>query len=584
MCFYREAEMNKRLNYFSTIKFLSKYIIAHRKNYGMFAIGWLFENLLKIFTPIIFAVMIDEIVYYRNVSVYLRTSIAFVIMLLCACIVHFFTQQQYAYLQNMYCFDIKKDMFNKLQYATADFLTDMKIGDVHTTLQYYAFDCMSFVIRNIIHTVNNSLALSIYIIYIFVLGWQFGLLMLIGVPLSVYATTRFGKLMQKCNDSYNEEYGNYNGWLVERLSGISDIRLLDAKNLEDKKFVDFHKRLFGLSNRSSVIVLSAQSAIKMINLVIQMSIYCLCAYFAFKEKMTIGVLTIILTYFTNIKEKVTFFSDYFIEAKKRIACIQKVYDLMNIPTETEWKGRDNIKIEQGAIKFDNISFEYRENQRLFHDFSIDIAGGQKVALIGKSGSGKTTLAYMLIGFYQPKEGSISIDGMSIEQCSLESIRKNIGIVQQDVLIFDGSIRSNLLLGKRNATDEELENACEKAGLKEFIQSLNEGIDTIIGSKGIGISGGQKQRIAIARIYLKDPKIIIFDEATSALDNETEAHIHDEWEKVLGGRTSIVIAHRLNAVKMCEKLALIEDGELIVYGDTKDLLENSNKVKELFAIS
>lgn len=576
--------MNKKLNYFSTIKFLSKYIIAHKRNFGMFAMGWFFENILKIFTPIVFAVMIDEIVYYRNIPVYLKTSLAFVIMLLCACVVHFFTQQQYAYLQNMYCFDIKRDMFHKLQYATAEFLTEMKTGDVQVTLQYYAFDCMNFVIRNIIHTINNFLALGLYIIYIFVLGWQFGLLMLIGVPLSVYATTKFGKKTRKYNDYYNEEYGNYNGWLMERLNGLRDIRLLNAQNAEGIKFVSFHKKLFGTNNKNSVVTLSSQSAVNTINLLIQMSIYALCAYFAFRGHMTIGVLTIILTYFANIKEKVTFFSDYFIEAQKRIACIQKVYDLMNIPSENRWKGKEELDITQGSISFKNVSFSYEENKQLFRDFSLDIQGGQKIALVGKSGSGKTTLAYMLTGFYQPQEGNISIDGVGIENCSLKSIRKNIGIVQQQVLIFDGTIRSNLLLGKKNATDEEITEACEKAGLTEFIETLSEGVDTVIGTKGIGLSGGQKQRIAIARIYLKNPKIILFDEATSALDNETEARIHDSWKKVLAGRTSIVIAHRLSSVMMCEKIALIDNGELVEYGDTNELLQNSDKVKELFAIA
>ncbi|MBE5948447.1 MAG: ABC transporter ATP-binding protein [Lachnospiraceae bacterium] len=576
--------MNKKLNYFSTIKFLSKYILAYKKNYIMFAIGWLFDILLKLFTPIMFAVMIDEIVYYQNVSVYLRISVALVTMILFACIVHFFTQQQYAYLQIMYSFEIKNDLFNAIQQAKAEALTDMQTGDILNTLQSHTFECMVFVIRNIIHTVNNLLALTFYIIYVFVIGWKFGVLMLVGVPISVYATIKFGKITRKCSDEYNTVYGKYSGWLMEHLSALRDLRLLGAQKVEEEKFVGFQRKLFKKENQNSVITLSSQSVVQTINFLVQMAVYALCAFYACRGEITIGVLTIILNYFVNIKDKVMFFSTCFVEAQRRISRIQRVYDLFNLPSEKEWKGKDKLCVTSGKVEFKQITFGYADKQSLFNQFSLDIEGGRKIALVGKSGSGKTTLAYMLTGFYQPTEGEILIDGKDISECSLKSIRENVGIVQQDVLVFDGTIRSNLLFGKRDATEEEILEACERAGLGEFIRSLKDGIDTVVGSKGVGLSGGQRQRIAIARIYLKNPQIILFDEATSALDSETEAFIHDSWEKALVGRTAIVISHRLSSVMMCEKVALIEDGVLKEYGETKKLLESSEELRTLFAIS
>lgn len=582
--------MSKKLTYFSTVKFLSKYIFAYKKNYIMFAVGWLFDILLSIFTPIMFAVMIDEIVYYQNVPVFLKISISLVIMILLACIVHFFTQQQYAYLQSMYAFEVKKDLFNAVQYAKAEALADMQAGDALNTIQSHAFECMVFVIRNIIHTVNNFFALIFYIIYVFIIGWQFGLLMLAGIPLSVYATIKFGKVTRKCNDEYNSIYGKYSGWLMERLSALQDIRLLNAGEAEENNFTGFLKKLFHRENRDSVIKLSSQNAVQTINFLVQMSIYALCAFYACKGEMTIGVLTIILNFFGNMKEKVLFFSNCFIEAQKRISRIQRVYDLFYLPSEKDWTGKDRLQITDGTIQFNQITFRYmkeglsKDKQDLFQNFSLDIEGGRKVALVGKSGSGKTTLVYMLAGFYRPREGSIIIDGKDISDCSLKSLRQNVGIVQQEVLIFDGTIRSNLLLGKKDASEQEILDACERAGLGEFIGGLKDGLDTVIGSKGTGLSGGQKQRIAIARIYLKNPRIIVFDEATSALDSETEELIHDSWKNVLAGRTALVISHRLSSVMMCEKTALIEDGVLLEYGSTKELLEGSDTLKTLFAIS
>lgn len=416
------------------------------------------------------------------------------------------------------------------------------------------------------------------------IGWQFGLLMLAGIPLSVYATIKFGKVTRKCNDEYNAVYGKYNGWLMERLSALQDIRLLNAQEVEEKNFTGFQKKLFQKENQNSVIKLSSQNVVQTINFLVQMSVYALCAFYACKGEMTIGVLTIILNFFANIKGKVIFFSDYFIEAQKRISRIQKVYDLFHLPSEKDWKGKEKLHIADGKIEFNQITFGYKDKQDLFQRFSLDIEGGGKVALVGKSGSGKTTLAYMLAGFYKPRKGSITIDGKDISDCTLKSLRQNVGIVQQEVLIFDGTIRSNLLLGKKDASEQEIADAYERAGLGEFIRSLEDGIDTVIGSKGVGLSGGQKQRIAIARIYLKNPQIIVFDEATSALDSETEVLIHDSWKDALAGRTALVISHRLSSVMMCEKTAVIEDGVLLEYGSTKELLESSDALKTLFAIS
>ena len=525
-----------------------------------------------------------SIVYYQNVSVFFRISAALVIMILFACIVHFFTQQQYAYLQIMYAFEVKKDLFNAVQHAKAEALADMQAGDALNTIQSHAFECMVFVIRNIIHTVNNFFALAFYIIYVFLIGWQFGLLMLVGIPLSVYATVKFGKITRKCNDEYNAVYGRYSGWLMERLTSLQDIRLLNAREAEEKNFTDFQKKLFRRENENSVIKLSSQNVVQTINFLVQMSVYALCAYYACRGEMTIGVLTIILNFFANIKGKVIYFSDYFIEAQKRISRIQRVYDLFHLPSEKDWKGQDKLSVTGGKIEFDKVTFGYHEGKELFQGFSLDLEGGGKVALVGKSGSGKTTLAYMLAGFYRPREGSIAIDGKDISECSLKSLRQNVGIVQQDVLVFDGTIRSNLLLGKKDASGQEIMEACERAGLGDFIRSLDDGIDTVIGTKGVGLSGGQKQRIAIARIYLKNPRIIIFDEATSALDSETEALIHDSWENALAGRTAIIISHRLSSVLMCDKTAVIEDGVLLEYGNTKEMLENSGALKTLFAVS
>ena len=206
-----------------------------------------------------------------------------------------------------------------------------------------------------------------------------------------------------------------------------------------------------------------------------------------------------------------------------------------------------------------------------------------MALVGKSGCGKTTLARLLVGFYRPQEGMIAIDGQRLDACALDSVREEIGYVQQDVLVFDGSIRQNLLMGNRHAEEEQLIRAYEEAGLAPFIESLPDGLDTIIGSKGMGLSGGQKQRLAIARIYLKNPKILIFDEATSALDSETESAIHQAWRKVLTGKTALVIAHRQSSVMLCDRCTILENGQVAETGIPARMAVESERFRTLFAM-
>jgi ABC-type multidrug transport system fused ATPase/permease subunit len=575
--------MDKKLNYFTAIKFLSKYIKRHKKTYFLFYIGWLFTTLLQLYIPITFAVMIDEIVYYKNTASFLSVSILFAIMLLFLCVLYYFSDTHYSYLRVLYNFDIRKDVFDSIQNADAQYMTDVKTGDIIATIQSYIEECMPFVIQNIIHLINNTTMLILYVIYVFLLGWQIGLLMLIIVPLSVVVSYVFGKKVKTYSTEQRKNYGEYSGWLFEILSGLRDIRMLGAERTADKSFIKHQKKMINVNIKSGLLTMTAQNIISVVNLLVQLAIFGVAAYMAYENNITIGLLVLILAYFVNITRVVGTLSRMNLEAQDRISYIQRVHDIVNAPTEKDWKGKNELVVTEGRIKFNNIDFAYNKSNDVLKDFSLEIKSDEKLALVGKSGSGKTTLAYMLIGFYRPQNGWIEIDGQRLDECSLASIRNNIGIIQQDSLIFDGSIKDNLLLGRRTASDDEIITACERAGIYEYIQELTDGINTIIGKNGIGLSGGQKQRLAIARIYLKNPKIIIFDEATSSLDSETEEKIHEAWERVLIGRTSIVIAHRQSSVMLCREVAILENGKLAETGLPADMIQNSDTFKMLFAI-
>lgn len=575
--------MNKKLNYVTAIEFLSKYIKKHKRNFIMFYFGWFFEMILSIAMPILFGVMIDEIVYYQNLDTFMKISGVFVLMSLFSCALYFFIYAQHGYLMSIYTFDIKKDIFEHFQKCDAEYLTDMQTGDIIETIQSYPSECMHFVIRNILHMVNGIICIIAITVYLFVISWQIGLFVLIVAPISVTLNAKFGKKIRQYGEEKREYYRGYISWLFEILSALRDIRLLGAQHKTNQTFQENHKKMFNVNIKSSISTLTATNMIALTNLLVQLSIFTFAGFLAMTGNITMGLLTVIITFFAMFKSNISETSTRFLDMQDRISYIQRIYDFLNAPTEANEKRKKELHITDGTITFENIHFSYNKGNVVLDDFNLHISAGERAALIGKSGCGKTTLAYMLIGFYRPTHGEIIIDGQKLSDCSLTSIRQNIGLVAQDVLIFDGSIRDNILLGNKQASGDEVALVCKKAGLWEWLNTLPDHINTIVGKNGLGLSGGQKQRISIARIYLKDPKIIIFDEATSSLDSETEKAIHASWESVLAGRTSIVIAHRLSSVMLCQKAAILEHGRMVELGTPKAMTENSKKFQTLFPI-
>ncbi len=574
--------MTKKLNYFTAIKFLSKYISKHKRNFIMFYFGWFFDMVLSIAMPILFGIMIDEIVYYKNLDIFIKISLVFVIMSVFSCILYFLIYAQHHYLMSMYTFDIKRDIFRHLQKCDAQYMTDASTGDIISTIGSYSSECMHFVIRNIIHYANGIISIVVISVYLFIISWQIGLFVVIAAPISVFINAKFGKKIRAYGDKQREYYGSYISWVYEILSALRDIRMLGAVPKTNKTFEENHKKMFAVNIKSGISTITANNIVTLVNLIIQLSIFTFAGFLAMSGNITIGLLTIIVAFYSQLTEVFKRTSNSYLDAQNRVSYIQRIHDFMQSPVEDD-NGKNELIITNGNISFENITFAYNKNDIVLDRFYLDVSAAEKYALVGKSGSGKSTLAYMLIGFYRPQVGEIIIDGQKLSECSLKSIRHNIGLIAQDVLIFDGSIKDNILLGNKNANNDEIKNACINSGIWEFIKTLPNEMDTIIGKNGIGLSGGQKQRIAIARIYLKNPKIIIFDEATSSLDNETEEAIHDAWNNVLKGRTSIVIAHRQSSVMLCDKAAILEHGKICEIGEPSRMACDSELFKTLFAI-
>jgi ATP-binding cassette subfamily B protein len=297
-------------------------------------------------------------------------------------------------------------------------------------------------------------------------------------------------------------------------------------------------------------------------------------FFAYRGRIGVGEFTAYLLFAGLFTEPIKKLINFVEQLQTGMTGFVRVQELMSEIPEADTEGAVDLEGVRGGISFENISFSYDGGESVLSGIDIRIAPGETVALVGPSGGGKTTLCHLLPRFYEPESGRISIDGRDIREYTLYSLRSSIGIVQQDTYLFAGTIRDNIAYGNFEATDEMIWSSAKSASIDEFIGSLPEGLDTYVGERGVTLSGGQKQRIAIARIFLKNPPILILDEATSALDNVTETAIQGALEKLSSGRTTLVVAHRLSTVRNADRIIVLTEEGIKEEGTHDELLAHA----------
>jgi ABC-type bacteriocin/lantibiotic exporter with double-glycine peptidase domain len=577
--------MNTDQSAFGTIDalvFLKKYLLKHKRTILFLLIGWLLQGILTIVLPILFGILIDEMVYYKDLHTFLQISLVILVLSTFLCALYFVIYTFHIHLNGKYAFDIRMDLFSRLLSLETNDVYDSKAGDIINTIQSYSKDCVLLIKDNVIYAFLVSLYVLLYMAYIFAVDWRIGIFVLILAPLSAFLTMRNGVKIRRYSDKYRSAYGQYAGWLLEMLNGLKDIRLLRAERIVQRGFTKHHKELFQVTIKKNVYSLNLNKLIELVNLVMQLSIFGVGAYLTHTGSMTIGMLVVIIGFFGQIKFNIVNLNQYYVNLQDRLAAVKYLKDFMNRPTEPN-KGNKALVVSKGEIDISNVSFSYLNRPAVLNNLSLFIHPNEKIALVGQSGVGKTTLVNMLIGFQRPEQGTIRIDGQNILDCSLRSLRSQVGIAQQNVLIFDTSIRENLRLSNLKATDEQILDACEKMGIMPFIQTFNEGLDTVVGSQGVNLSGGQKQLIAITRMYLKHPKIVIFDEATSALDSETETMFHRALDTLFAEKTVLIISHKFSTVMQCDRVVLLDNGTIVEDGYTPVLLQGSERFRQLFSL-
>jgi ATP-binding cassette subfamily B protein len=392
----------------------------------------------------------------------------------------------------------------------------------------------------------------------------------------------YNRRMHKVFKKNREKIANVNAQIQDSLSGIRVVKSFANEHIESEKFQQGNQAFLHTKEDSYLIMGKFFSGNNFFQGILYLSVILAGGIFISQKSLDVSDLVIYILYiniFLSPIEKLIQFTEQF---QKGITGFERFLEIVN--EEPEIKDAPNavrLKKVVGDIEFQNVSFSYNHKHKVLNNININIPAGKTIGLVGPSGGGKTTFCNLIPRFYEINKGKITIDGINIKDIQLKSLRNTIGLVQQDVYMFTGTIKENIAYGKPDASDEEIIEAAKKAHIHEFIMSLEEGYNTFVGERGVKLSGGQKQRVAIARVFLKNPPILILDEATSALDNESEKYIQQSLEELSKNRTTFVIAHRLSTIRNADEILILTDEGIQEKGTHEELINKNGIYADLY---
>ena len=470
-------------------------------------------------------------------------------------------------------YDMRQEIFEHMQKLSFSFYDDAKVGQLMSRITSDLFD-----ITELLHHGPENIILSVlkiagaFVILMNINGWLV-LAAFIVLPFMFVFAFLLNKKMRGAFKRNREKIAEINAQIEDNLSGIRVVKSFANEDIEAEKFKIGNDGFLAAKKNSYHYMGSFQAGVGVFTTLIQVNVILVGGILIAYQKVDISDLITFLLYIGVFTDPIRTLVDFTEQFQNGYTGFERFREIMNIQPDIE-DAKDAVVLPhvKGDITFENVSFQYQENQEnVLNHINLQVPAGSYMALVGSSGAGKTTLCSLIPRFYDVTDGRILVDGQDIRKVTLKSLRDQIGMVQQDVYLFAGTIMENIRYGKPDATEAEVIEAAKNANAHEFIMSFQDGYETDIGQRGIKLSGGQKQRLSIARVFLKNPPILIFDEATSALDNESEKVVQDSLEKLAKNRTTFVIAHRLTTIQNAEKILVLTEEGIAESGTHEELL-------------
>lgn len=481
--------------------------------------------------------------------------------------------------------DMRHDMFAHLQKLSFSYYDNTKIGTLMSRITTDLFDVTEFAHHCPEEYFISGIKLVASFIILGNINIYLTLIIFGSIPLIILALAFFRKGMKKAFRDSRAQTGEINAQIEDSLLGIRVVKSFANEDIEQEKFDKDNKKFLSIKKVAYYFMGGFQSTTRLFDGIMYIVVVIAGGIFLLNGQITVAdyaaYLLFVNTLLTSIRRIVEFTEQF----QRGMTGIERFCEIMDVePDIKDSKNATKLENVEGRVEFLDVSFKYEdEKPMVLESLNLTIKAGESVAIVGPSGGGKTTLCSLIPRFYEATSGDILIDGKSIKDVTLESLRDNIGVVQQDVYLFSGSVKENISYGKAGATIEEITEAAKLAGAHDFIMSLPNGYDTYVGERGVKLSGGQKQRISIARLFLKNPPILILDEATSALDNESERLVQKSLEALAKGRTTLTIAHRLTTIKNADRILVLTEDGITEEGTHEELISKGSFYAELYKL-
>ncbi|HCD3825579.1 TPA: SAV1866 family putative multidrug efflux ABC transporter [Staphylococcus aureus] len=527
------------------------------------------------------ALTTDEKVHHLTIAI----GIALFIFVIVRPPIEFIRQYLAQWTSNKILYDIRKKLYNHLQALSARFYANNQVGQVISRVINDVEQTKDFILTGLMNIWLDCITIIIALSIMFFLDVKLTLAALFIFPFYILTVYVFFGRLRKLTRERSQALAEVQGFLHERVQGISVVKSFaiednEAKNF-DKKNTNFLTRALK-HTRWNAYSFAAINTVTDIGPIIVIGVG---AYLAISGSITVGTLAAFVGYLELLFGPLRRLVASFTTLTQSFASMDRVFQLIDEDYDIKnGVGAQPIEIKQGRIDIDHVSFQYNDNEApILKDINLSIEKGEAVAFVGMSGGGKSTLINLIPRFYDVTSGQILIDGHNIKDFLTGSLRNQIGLVQQDNILFSDTVKENILLGRPTATDEEVVEAAKMANAHDFIMNLPQGYDTEVGERGVKLSGGQKQRLSIARIFLNNPPILILDEATSALDLESESIIQEALDVLSKDRTTLIVAHRLSTITHADKIVVIENGHIVETGTHRELIAKQGAYEHLYSI-
>ena len=545
----------------------------------------LFVAASNLILPWVIKDVVDRVLMDKDVYMLYWVIAAILIVFLIRGITTFGHRFLMGYIGQRVITDLRYSLYKHLQKLSISYYDKRRTGEIMSNLTNDIAALQSAIVENFVSLVQEGLIFIGSFISMVYLQWKLTILCLVIVPLVTGTIRFFGRKLHNSGRTVQEKLADVTSMLQETIQGVRIIRSFNRTDFEIQRFQSVNESNFNATVRTIRQQSQMTPFVEFFSAFAVTAIIWYGGMSVINGVMTSGELIAFLMYAINLANPVKRVAEAVGNIQKSLAAADRVFHILDTRPDTiEKENAKELVINDGCVKFKHVKFHYNEGHPILEDFDFTAQAGKTIAIVGPSGAGKTTVANILPRFYDVTGGAVYIDGVDIRDVTLSSLREQIGMVPQDTMLFNTTIKDNILYGRLDATDEEIWEAVRAANAEEFIKALPQGLQTMAGDRGGVLSGGQRQRISIARAILKNPKILILDEATSALDTESEKVVQDALDKLMIGRTAFVIAHRLSTIKHADHILVLNNGRIEEQGTHEELISRHGLYYELYTMS